>query len=138
MGVYEILRRVAKEGSLILLIALVIGCNFDAGYQYDLRFPASLIIKNETKGTVVVDSVLSSPEAESTFVLKGRSMGPGEFLKFRIAATDYKVILAGAFVLRGSCGGKQPWEVPGRKLTRNGVYDAQRWDVTVTISTCDP
>ena len=138
MSVYEFLRRLVWGSSLILLIALTTGCNFDAEYQFDMRFPASLIIKNDTQETVVIDTILSSPEAESTFVLKGRSLGLGEFLSLRIAATDYKVILAGDFVLRGSCGDRQIWEMPGRKLTRNGLYDSQRWDVTVTISTCEP
>lgn len=135
---YEVLRRVAKGCSLILLIVMAAECKFDAERQFNLRFPATLTIKNETKETVVVNSILSLPEAENTVLLKGGPIAPTESLSYRIAESDYRVILAGAFVLRGSCGGNQDWEIPGAKLARQDVHDAKRWEVTVLISTCEP
>jgi hypothetical protein len=138
MTVFELLSRIAKRGGLILLISLAAGCNFDGERQYNIRFPASLIIKNETAGNVVINNIRSSPEAKGTFSLKGSPMGPGESFTLRVAESDYRDLLAGSFVLLGSCGDKAPWEVPGGKLSRKGISDAQRWDVTVSISTCGP
>lgn len=138
MSGWKRFNRIVTRGGPMLFIMLAAGCNFDAERQYNLRFPASLIIKNETAGTVVINNIRSSPEAKGTFSLKGSPMEPGQSFTLRVAETDYKDILAGSFVLLGSCGNKSPWEVPGGKLSRKGVYDAKRWDVTVSISTCNP
>ncbi|HMK56610.1 MAG TPA: hypothetical protein VK448_08250 [Dissulfurispiraceae bacterium] len=121
-----------------LSFILTAGCNFDTKRQLDQRFPVTLIIKNDTAGTVIVDNILSIPQAENTLVLKGGPITPAGSITYRISEADCRVILAGAFVLHGTCDGRKNWEVSGVKLPRKEVHDAQRWDVTASILTCAP
>jgi len=138
MNIYNFLRRIILWSGFLLFIGLVVACNFDEEYQYNLRFPATLIIVNDTSKTISIKQIWSNPDAESTFVLKGGTVEPGKSLRFRIAESDYRVILAGDFKLISVCGDKAPREMPGDKLPRQGVSNAQRWDVTVSIPKCDP
>lgn len=138
MNIFNSLRCIVLWGGLLLLIGLAMGCNFDADRQYNLRFPATLIIVNDTSGQLSIKQIWSIPDAESTFVLKGSVIEPGKSLQFRIAESDYRVILAGDFKLIGACGDKAPRELPGDKLPRQGVSNSERWNVTVSLPNCEP
>ncbi len=138
MKIFTPLRYIILWGFMLFWVGLAMGCNFDGDRQYNLRFPATLIIVNDTPAPLSIKQIWSNPGAESTFVLKGSTVEPGKSLQFRIAESDYRVILAGDFKLIGACGDKEPHEMPGDKLPRQGVSNSERWDVTVSVPTCNP
>ncbi|WP_295587686.1 hypothetical protein [uncultured Lamprocystis sp.] len=129
---------VASLLSALLFLVLASGCKFDARYQEDIRFPATLVIVNETGVSLTIDAIRSRPDADGTFVLNGDTLAPGAVLRRRVSSRAYQVLRDGAFFLNGTCGGRTPWEVAGQRLPRQGVQDGERWDLTVTITRCDP
>jgi len=119
-------------------VALLAACRFDEGYQYDLRYPASLIIQNTTESSMHTVSVAGNADADSTFVLNQEAVPAGGSIAIRVSEPVYEDLVDGHFALRLVCAGAAPAEFPGTALSRKPLRDADHWQVTVTVANCGP
>ena len=125
--------------ALVLVSAVLAGgCGFDGDRQYDLRYPATLILANQTGVPIEVLNIGSDAQATQTFILDGRQIDSAARGDLRIAEGVYDDIVAGHFTLWLRCAGGEAGEFPGATLPRAPREDRTHWQVTVTLRHCNP
>ena len=123
---------------LLALATLTSACVFDGDRQYDLRFPATVILANQTGVPMEVLGLGNDAQAASTFILNEVQIDSGSHADLRIAEAVYEDIVAGHFNLWLRCAGREAGEFPGQALPREPRVDATHWQVTVTLRHCNP
>lgn len=120
----------------IFFFSSITGCNFDHERQYNLRFPVTLVLKNNTKEELTINKIVNSLDAKSGFVLLGNTISKDKLYSLKISEDIYEDILAGNFILWGICAGEKEWKSVGTTLARKATYNEKEWNVTVSISSC--
>lgn len=117
---------------LLIFIFLFVGCGSDENRQYDLRYPATFTIANQSRSTISVESVYSDLAQDGGFVLNGGNIAAGEKLVLRVSEGNYDLLASGGFFIALSCDDRKI-DVSGRELK---VRKKGEWVLVVDLEKC--
>jgi hypothetical protein len=121
---------------IAISVILILGCNFDRERQYNIRYPATLVLENLSREKIDIRRLYSSPDAKSAFVLNGKSILPGKTASIRISEPTYDDILNKHYVLEGSCSDGNAWSKDGAGMRHQSVENEAQWRVVIFIENC--
>lgn len=121
---------------IAISVILISGCNFDRERQYNIRYPATLVLENVSHEKIDIQRLYSSPDAKSAFVLNGKSILPGKTVSIRVSEPTYDDILNKHYVLEGICGDRNAWSKDGAGLRHQSVENETQWRVVIFIENC--
>ena len=121
---------------VLFWISVVSGCSFDQKWQYDLAFPATVVLKNEANQAIKDIKVVGTPKSSSPFVIRRKAMGPGETVEFPVPRTVHKDVSDGNFSFYGSYKGEAECQIDGQIIKMGGGVEAERLRVTIVLSKC--
>jgi hypothetical protein len=125
------LRGTAVAAYLAVGSALLGGCRFDDYWTRGLALPAVVDLINESPSTLTLTGIYSAPGATTGFSLDPVTVEPGSTVTIRVTEGAYREIVAGRFVLEGSCGTVSEGKRSGRDLPRSASADTLAVDVRV-------
>lgn len=121
---------------IAISVILISGCNFDRERQYNIRYPATLVLENASREKIDIQRLYSFPDAKSAFALNGKSILPGKTVSIRISEPTYDDILNKHYLLEGSCGDGSALSKNGAELRLQSAENEKQWQVVIFIENC--
>ena len=122
-----------KHAVTLLAAILVVSCGYGDSRQFDLRYPATLNVRNSSGITMTIESIYSIPESGGGFILNGKTLSNNEITSLRISESSYEIISNKDYFIDGHCGDNQTWTLSGESLTLTLKGDKE---INVVIKMC--
>ena len=123
--------------TVIGLVFSLLSCAFDQNRQFDLRYPAVLILENKQSKTINVTSIYNSNDTLAGFILQGGKIAAKGNINMRISEATFHAIDNGKFIVEGSCKNESKWHANGGDIRRKSVQNNVEWKVILYIDKCE-
>ncbi|WP_444996288.1 hypothetical protein [Aliikangiella sp. IMCC44359] len=121
---------------LVFIVLLMTSCHFDSDRQKDLRYPITLMIKNQSTKQIKISSIYSHAEASGGFTLKGQLIQPNQEYSIQVSENVFEDIKLQHYSIDGSCGEMTNWLINGKAITQQVIDTDNQWAIILTIDKC--